>query len=821
MALYDFSHLHDRLTDNARSSLHNADTIARGLGSSYIGTEHLLLGVLNQPSSIGAKILSHAGITYDRARLALNLTPKSLLTNTSTKGLSATAKLTLKMSWNIAQEFNQEYCGTEHILFSLIMQKDSRATKLLEDMNIDVSMLRSEIEEYLQSQQFDYGDAKATKKRGKKKNSILEYFGTDLTAKAANGELDPLVGRDKQLKRIVTVLARRNKNNPVLIGEPGVGKTAIVEGLAQRIADEEVPENLMDMRIVTLDLAGMIAGTKYRGEFEERLKRVMKEIEKDKNIILFVDEMHLLVGAGAAEGAIDAGNILKPALARGTIRVVGATTLNEYTKHIEGDPALERRFQPVLVPEATVEESVAILRGLKPHYEEFHGVNIQDEVIEDAAKFAKRYIADRFLPDKAVDLIDEAAAHARIERGSVPVEQRKLIRQIKLANTRMQDAAEQADFERAQVHKLRVSQLNDKLTKLRAERNKKNRINISSDDIAEIVASTTGVPVTKVLKSEARHLLKLEKALSKRVIGQDKAIEEVAKAIRRNRSGVSDARRPIGSFIFMGPSGVGKTELARAIADEVFAGEENLIKIDMSEFSEKHTAARLVGAPAGYVGYGEGGQLTEKIRRQPYSVVLFDEIEKAHPEIFNMLLQILEDGKLTDAKGRSVDFSNTVIVMTSNVGASQLKKEASLGFRVKDESEEAELKTLHEKTSEKVTGELKNIMRPELLNRIDKIIVFRALTRKNVRSILDNQLDQLAERLHEQNLGIDVTAAAKKVLIEKGYDEANGARPLRRVIQDDVEDHIASAILEEAYEDGDVIRVGSSNKTLTFSKQTE
>jgi len=823
MALYDFSHLSDKLTDNAQASLKNADEIARSLGSSYIGTEHLLLGLLNQKTSIGAKMLKTAGITYNRAQLALNLTPKTLLTNTSSKGLSATAKLTLKMSWQIAQEFDQEYTGTEHILFSLLAQKDSRASKLLHDMNIDMNDLRGEIEGYLSSQHNNFADGATIKisRRQSKNSSILDYFGTNLTAQAAENELDPLIGREPQLKRIVTILSRRSKNNPVLIGEPGVGKTAIVEGLAQRIVEDDVPETLLDSRLVTLDLAGMIAGTKYRGEFEERLKRVMKELDSGPDTILFIDEMHLLVGAGAAEGAIDAGNILKPALARGNVRVIGATTIDEYNQYIESDAALERRFQPVTVPEATHPEALAILRGLKSYYEEFHGVSIDDEVIRDAVMLSKRYVADRFLPDKAIDLIDEAAAHARIERGKVPEDQRKLQRSIKLAGARLEQAVEDEDFERAQVHKTRLTQLHEKLDKIRAKRNKASGVTLKSEDIAEVISTMTGVPLTKVLKTEARDLLNLEEELQKHVIGQDEAVTAVAKAIRRNRSGVSAVNRPIGSFIFLGPSGVGKTELARAIATTMYDREDALIKIDMSEFSEKHNVARLVGAPAGYVGYGEGGQLTEKVRRNPYSLVLFDEIEKAHPEVFNMLLQILEDGQLSDAKGRSVDFSNTIVIMTSNIGATQLKKEASLGFRTSSEDEQEELQRVHEATTQKVLDDLKSSMRPELLNRIDNTIVFRALTKQDIEHILDIQLKELAQRLEEQKIGFTITKAGKKRLIEKNYDGKEGARPLRRAVQDMLEDPIAVKLLSRDYESGDVVKVGSRNQQLYFEKDVE
>lgn len=823
MALYDFSHLSDKLTDNAQASLQNADHIARGLGSSYIGTEHLLLGLLNQKTSVGAKMLKSAGITYDRAKRALNLTPKTLLTNTSSKGLSATAKLTLKMSWQIAQEFDQEYTGTEHILFSILAQKDSRASKLLHDMSIDMSELRSEIEDYLNSQQHSFGEGTTIKisRRKNKNSSILGFFGTNLTEQAAGNKLDPLIGRDKQLKRIVTILSRRSKNNPVLIGEPGVGKTAIVEGLAQRIVTDDVPESLLDTRVVTLDLAGMIAGTKYRGEFEERLKRVMKELDNGPDTILFIDEMHLLVGAGAAEGAIDAGNILKPALARGSVRVIGATTIDEYNQYIETDAALERRFQPVTVPEATQPESLAILRGLKEHYEDFHGVNINDEVINDAVMLSKRYIADRFLPDKAIDLIDEASAHARIERGKVPEAQRKLQRSIKLATARLEAAVEDEDFERAQIHKTRLNQLNDKLDKVRAERNKSSGVTLMNEDIAEVISTMTGIPLTKVLKTEARDLLNLESELKKHVIGQDEAVEAVSKAIRRNRSGVSAANRPIGSFIFLGPSGVGKTELARATSKTMYDRDDAFIKIDMSEFSEKHNVARLVGAPAGYVGYGEGGQLTEKVRRNPYSLVLFDEIEKAHPEVFNMLLQILEDGQLSDAKGRSVDFSNTIVIMTSNIGAHQLKKEASLGFRASSEDEQEELERVHEATTEKVLDDLKSSMRPELLNRIDKTIVFRALTKDDINQILDIQLNELEDRLEEQKVGFTITRAGKQRLIERGYDGKEGARPLRRAIQDMLEDPIAVKLLDREFSSGDVIKVGSRNKELYIEKAIE
>ncbi len=818
----DFTEFLHHLTDNARSSLQQADGIARSLGSAYVGTEHILLGVLSQDSSVAAKMLARVGVTLDRARLALNLTPRALVVSTGAKGLSETAKLTLKLSWDIAQEFNQDYCGTEHILYSILNQKNARATVLLRDMNVSVDDLMAEIEQYLNRQSYSYdsaneGGTRTSRKRRGGRQTALDFFGTDLTERARAGELDPVVGREKQIHRIVTILGRRTKNNPVLIGEPGVGKTAIVEGLAQRIVAEEVPEHLLDKHVYTLDLAGMIAGTKYRGEFEERLKKLIDELVNDKNIILFIDELHLLVGAGAAEGAIDAANMLKPALARGQIRLIGATTLDEYHKHIEKDAALERRFQTVMVEEPTVKESIAILRGLKKHYEQHHGVEVSDDVIGDIAHLAKRYINDRYMPDKAIDVLDETASQVRIERGKSPIEVRKLTRELKVVTDRMDEAVEAEDYERAAQYKTRMSQINVKISELRADKNTKQKLTVTSDDIAQTIAQMTGVPMQKVIKAEAKYLLNLEKHIGRHIIGQADAVQAVSRAIRRNRSGIADSKRPIGSFIFMGPTGVGKTELARVLAREVLGSEDAMIKIDMSEFSERHTTARLVGAPAGYVGYDEGGQLTDKIRRQPYSLVLFDEIEKAHPEVLNMLLQILEDGALTDAKGRKVDFTNTIIILTSNLGAEKMQKEASLGFRASTDDQLGELSNIHAQNREAAIGELKHFMRPELLNRLDKIIVFKALTKQDATKILDLQLAALGKRLERRGIGASVQTNAKKVLLEKGYDAANGVRPLRRIIQDMIEDEIADGLLGERYTKGDIIRVVSKKGELVFT----
>ncbi len=822
----DFREFLNHLTNNALNSLKHADAIARSFGSAYIGTEHLLLGVLAQDGSMGAKVLEGAGVTLDRARLALNLTPKTLVINMGAKGLSETAKLTLKMAYDVAQDYNQEFCGTEHILFSIISQKNARATILLRDMNIDVDALMNELEQFLNRQQYEEADDASdtpggTTRTKKGKKTALDFYGTDITAQARAGKLDPVVGRDAQIRRVITILNRRTKNNPVLIGEPGVGKTAIVEGLAQRMVTEDVPDTLLDKRIVMLDLAGMIAGTKYRGEFEERLKKVMSELEKDKKTIVFIDELHLIVGAGAAEGAMDAGNILKPALARGKIQVIGATTTVEYTKHIEKDAALERRFQPIQVPETTVPETLAILKGLRKHYEAFHGVTISDEVLEDTVNLAKRYINDRFMPDKAIDLLDEAAAHLRVDRGKTSPEVRKLQKELKLVNTRIEDAVDSEDYEKAAREKTRASQINDQLTKLADSAPEPKRLKLTSEDVAEVVSRITGVPTRKVIRAEAKYLINLEKTLSKYVIGQSEAVEAVARSVRRNRSGVGATNRPIGSFIFLGPTGVGKTELARVLAREFFGSENSLIKIDMSEFGEHHNVSRLVGAPAGYVGYDDGGQLTDKVRRQPYSLVLFDEIEKAHPDVFNMMLQLLEDGYLTDAKGRRIDFTNTIVIMTSNIGADKLQKESNFGFQASDKSDLKNLDELHTRNKEKVLDELKKMMRPELLNRIDKTIVFRALTKKDILRIIDLQLDDLRTRLSKQGVGLEVSPPAKQHLLEQGYDAKNGVRPLRRLIQDTIEDHVALELLGEKLTKGHILQVAAKKGELSYAAATE
>lgn len=820
----EFSDFVSRLTDNARTSLQHADAISRGYGSAYIGTEHLLLGVLSQESSVGAKVLADAGVTLNRAELALNLTPRTLVASgAGLRTLSETAKLTLKMSWEIAQEFHQEYLGTEHLLYSILTQKNARATVLLRDMNVDIQSVVDELEDYFERQSNPADDFtfQAEKKKQNKKNGALEVFGTDLTDKARRGELDPVIGRDREEERIVTILSRRTKNNPVLIGEPGVGKTAIVEGLAQRIAHEDVPDNLLDKRVIQLDLAAMIAGTKYRGEFEERLKKVVDELKKQKNVIVFIDELHLLVGAGAAEGAMDAANMLKPALARGELRLIGATTLDEYRKHIEKDSALERRFQTIIVKEPSLKDTIVIMKGLKRYYEKHHSVNMSDEVIEGAVYMADRYIKERFMPDKAIDVLDEAAALVRVKSNLKPSKVRDFTKQLKNLNEKMEEAVENEDYERAALYKTRISQISSKLEETKEKLERSSPVHLTDDDIARAVGVMTGIPVERLQRSEAKMLRNLEKHLGKFIIGQEEAVEKVSRAIRRSRSGVASSSRPIGSFVFLGPTGVGKTELARVLAREVFGSDEALIKIDMSEFGERHNTSRLVGAPAGYVGYEDGGQLTDKIRRQPYSVVLFDEIEKAHPEVFQILLQLLEDGALTDAKGRKVDFTNTIVILTSNLGADRMMKESSLGFHATTKSDEKALDIAHKENEAAAEEALSRVMRPELINRFDAIVTFRALTHKQVGKIFENLIEELQDRLTIKGIRLKIKPSAKRLLIQKGYDEKMGARPLRRALQDELEHKIADGLLADSYEKGDILEVSARRGEILIEVKHE
>ena len=811
------------LSDNAKTSLQHANIIAQGYKSSYIGTEHILLGILAQGASVGAKILADFGITLEKTHDALNLAPLSTVIAVGIKSLSETAKLTLKMSWELAQDYNQELLGTEHILYSLIMQKNSRASLIIQEMGVDIEELAAEIKTYLgrienqpkSENPIEFGQR--TGRRTPNRRGILDLFGTDLTARASENKLDPLIGRKKELERVITILSRRSKNNPVLIGEPGVGKTAIAEGLALRIVSEDIPDHLIDTRVIQIDLAGMVAGTKYRGEFEERLKRLMHEVKSQKNIIIFIDELHLLVGAGSAEGSVDAANILKPALARGEIRLIGATTLDEYRKNIEKDTALERRLQSVIVRQPTVKETIEIIKGLKLTYEKHHSVTISDNVIEDVVYMAERYINDRFMPDKAIDVIDEASALLRVKSAKKPTKIRDYQVQIKSLNEKMEECVSKEDYERAALYKTRISQLSDMLKDLEKEYELKSHIELTSDDIASAISLISNIPVSRIQKSEASLLINLEDHLQKFIIGQSKAIQIVSKSIRRNRSGISSQNKPIGSFVFMGPTGVGKTELAKVLAREVFGSDEALIKIDMSEFAEKHSTSRLLGAPAGYIGYEDGGKLTDKIKRQPYSVVLFDEIEKAHRDIFNLLLQILEDGKLTDAQGHQVDFSNTIIILTSNLGSTEMNKGPGLGFVSAEQSLLEENSFIDKSAKDAIS----RFMKPELINRFDGVLTFSSLNKEEIYKIFDLLLSDLKKRLIIKGIDLIVSPGAKRVIIEKGYDKKFGARPLRRAIEDLLEHKVAEGIISGEYERGTLIYATAKRGEICLSIKTE
>jgi ATP-dependent Clp protease ATP-binding subunit ClpC len=807
-----FPEVFDRFTQNAKQTLQYSGQLAIQMGAAYVGTEHLLLGILKSPSSLGAKLLSESGVTIDKINPSLISASGAVTDPVAPQmiDLSETAKKTITLALRVAQEFGQVYAGTEHLLFAILNQKNSRAQTILAEIKVDPVKLRSDIESFLQNQPQSFEHSSAIKDDNNKagsKTPALDHFSIDLTQKAKQGKLDPMVGRKAQLDRMISILNRRTKNNPVLIGEPGVGKTAIVEGLAQRITEEDVPDLLVGKRIMMLDMASVIAGTKFRGEFEERLKKVLDEAKESDDVILFVDELHNVVGAGSAEGAIDAANILKPALARGEVQTIGATTIEEYRKYIEKDSALERRFQPVQVPESTVDETIEILKGLRPHYEKFHNVEISDEALEQAAKLAKRYISDRFMPDKAIDLIDESSAQARINRGGMGKKHRQLEKKLNDLNNSIEDSVYNQDFEYAAKLKSEASVLEDKLRAQLKKDDKKAVVSVTAEDIAMVIAQTTGIPITKLIKFETEALKRLEQSLKAKVIGQDEAVEAVARAVRRSRTGIAEENRPIGSFIFLGPTGVGKTELARVLAEELFQDKDAMIKVDMSEFMEKHNTARLVGAPAGYVGYDDGGQLTEKIRRRPYSLILFDEIEKAHPEVFNILLQILEDGVLTDAKGRKVDFRNTMIIMTSNVGARQLHEEAEIGFATVTQKDEDRLDKLHEKMKSTIKKELKKSFRPEFLNRIDHIVVFKALSQKNISQIIGLQLADLARRLEAKEVILRFSKSVSTMLLKEGYDAENGARPMRRAIQRFIEDPLATQMIDGSIKPGDTVKV--------------
>ena len=780
---------------------------AKRLGHSYIDTEHILLGIAGEESGIAAKVLNNLGISMSKIQAAVEFViGKGESRATSGEvDLAPRAKRAIEFAVDEARRLNSSYIGVEHLLLGLLRESEGVAFSVLESFGITSERTRDEVNRVVRQEAM----RARTSGRASTRTPTLDQLGTDLTTLARADKLDPIVGRNKEIERVIQILSRRTKNNPALIGEPGVGKTAIVEGLAQRIVAGEIPDVLQGKRIVALDIGALVAGTKYRGEFEERLKRVIEEEKTAGNCILFIDEMQTIVGAGAAEGAVDASNILKPSLSRGEIQCIGATTLDDYRKHVEKDPALERRFQPVLVAEPTTEETLDILRGIKHRYEEFHQLDISDEALQAAAPLATRYIADRFLPDKAIDLVDEASSRVRIKRGSAPIGLAEAKRAVESVRKEKESAMAAQQYEYSGELRDRELQLVEKIEAMEKEwqvKREQGKPLVTSDDIAEVVSMWTGIPVVKLTTDETGRLLQMEEALHRRIIGQDEAINTVAKAVRRARAGLKDPRRPIGAFIFLGPTGVGKTELVRALSEFMFGSEDTLVRLDMSEFMERHTVARLVGAPPGYIGYEEGGQLTEAVRRKSYCAILLDEIEKAHYDVFNILLQIFDDGHLTDAKGRRVDFRNSIIVMTSNVGAELIKRDMSIGFSAHVDGE-GKQKVEYDKMKEKVLGEMKKLFRPEFLNRIDATVVFHALDKEHIRQIVDLMLSQVAASLKEKNITLEVTDGAKDFIGDKGYDPVFGARPLRRTIQNLVEDQLSEALLRGEFLPGDTVVV--------------
>jgi ATP-dependent Clp protease ATP-binding subunit ClpC len=813
-----------RFTERAQKVIMYAQQEAQSFQHGYVGTEHILLGILREEDGIAKKILNNSGITIENV--------KGLVEEYEGKGdadlikneipLTPRTKRLLELSLLESRNLGHNYISPEHILLALIRESEGVAYTILNNLGSDFDKLRKDIVNSMAGampgEQPNSAKPVQNKAQGEA-TPTLDQFGRDLTAMAAEGKLDPVIGRDKETQRLLEILSRRIKNNPCLIGDPGVGKTAVVEGLAQRIVSGNMPEILKNKRVVTLDLSSMVAGSKYRGEFEDRLKKVMEEIRKAGNVILFIDEIHTIIGAGGAEGAIDASNILKPALARGEIQCIGATTIDEYRKHIEKDSALERRFQPITVGEPSKEEALQILRGLRDKYEAHHRVKITDEAIEAAVSLSDRYITDRYLPDKAIDLIDEAAAKVRIQNLTTPPNLKELEEKIEMAAKEKEDAIRVQDFEKAAGLRDKEKELRDKLDSQKGNWKAQNEGSthhiVGEPEIAGVVSRWTNVPVEKLTEKESERLLKLEEILHNRVIGQEEAVKSIARAVRRSRVGLKDPKRPIGSFIFLGPTGVGKTELSKALAEAMFGDENSMIRIDMSEYMEKHAVSRLIGSPPGYVGYDEGGQLTEKVRRNPYSVVLFDEIEKAHPDVFNILLQILEDGRLTDGKGKTVNFKNTIVIMTSNVGASTIKKQKTLGFATYS-GKEAENE--YEKMKDTVMEELRRSFRPEFLNRIDDIIVFHQLAEGDLRHIVKLMLKTVADRIKEQDIILQFDESAEEQLSKEGSDIAYGARPLRRAITKAVEDKLSEEILRGSINRGDTVKVTSQDNQLKFKK---
>ena len=810
-----------KFTERAQTAIRLAQEQAASMGHGYVGSEHLLLGLILEERGVAAKALENAGVDAESVRDTIIQSVGTGTPNSQPpQGLTPRTKRIIEIAYSESARLGHSYVGTEHLLMGMLRESDSLGCRILESLGVDIRRLYNDVISVFGGSEGEKNTGKKRKDGGKSATPTLDKFSRDLTQLAADGKLDPVIGRDKEIQRVVQILSRRTKNNPVLIGEPGVGKTAIAELLAERIVAGDVPETLKNKRIISMDLSGVVAGTKYRGEFEERIKAALDEVKKAGDIILFIDEIHTIVGAGAAEGAIDAANIVKPALGRGEIQIIGATTLNEYRKYIEKDAALERRFQPVTVGEPTEEESIAILKGLRDKYEAHHGLKITDDAIKAAVTMSARYINDRYLPDKAVDLIDEAASRVRMASLTPPPDLRELEDKIERLSQDKEEAVRAQDFEKAASLR---DQENELRSQVQAERenweknSKSSRGEVTPDDVAAVVSGWTGVPVTSLTEDESERLLHMEEVLHKRVVGQDEAVSAVAKAIRRGRVGLKDPKRPIGSFIFLGPTGVGKTELCKALAEAMFGDENAMIRIDMSEYMEKHTVSKLIGSPPGYVGFDEGGQLTEKVRRKPYSVILFDEIEKAHEDVFNIMLQIMEDGRLTDSQGRHVDFKNCIIVMTSNVGAANIVGgQKKLGFAESDKEESDN----YERIREAVMADLRRTFKPEFLNRVDDIIVFHQLTKENIEKIAYGMLETVKKRVADLGITMDVDESAVKLLAEAGFDPTYGARPLRRAIQSKVEDNAAEKLLDGTLKAGDRAVLKAENGEIVFEKET-
>ena len=812
----------NHFTSRAIKAIEFAQYAARELEQDYIGTEHILLGLLHEEGSVAFAALQAAGLSFDAVMQRVEaMVAGDAEYPSDNPYYTPRAKRVMEGAVEEAQTLGHNYIGTEHILLSLLEETEGAAAELLIGMGVDIDALQGEVLDRIDHPhpEGDGESSRTEKAKGRQAPQLIKKYGRNLNDMAKEDRMDPVIGRDKEIQRVIQILARRTKNNPILLGEPGVGKTAIAEGLAQRIVEGSVPYMLQDKKVVSLSLASLVAGAKYRGEFEERLKGLIDEVRQDGTIILFIDEMHTLVGAGAAEGALDAANILKPALSRGKIQIIGATTLDEYKKHLEKDAALSRRFQTILVEEPSIEDAKKILMGLRGKYEAFHCAHIEDAAIEAAVRLSHRYITDRFLPDKAIDLMDEAASKVRMKQVAQPEKLQEIRARLEKLGVEKEAAISAQDYERAAHIRDDEQKVKDELeeAKRRFEKRGKSRITVTADDIADVVAQWTGVPVRQIAAKESDRLLHMEKILTRRVVGQQEAVEAVSKAIRRARAGLKDPKRPIGSFLFLGPTGVGKTELAKALSEALFGTEDAIIRFDMSEYMEKYAVSRMVGAPPGYVGYEEGGQLTEAVRRKPYSIILLDEIEKAHPDVFNVLLQVLDDGRLTDGKGRTVDFRNTVIIMTSNAGATLLKKSApALGFAVGsgDEKQEAE-----DAAKKRVLGEVRHIFKPEFLNRIDELIVFHPLGREELSKIIDILLRDVRMRLAEKEIRLEVSPAAKNVLVEKGTDFKYGARPLKRAIQKLIEDEIAEHLLARDFKRGDTIQVRKNGAKLDFVRK--